>query len=56
MKAKFFLGFMLWIAALTSVGQEAGYIINRAKTIKTEYTPVPKDFKSKKLSWGGVQS
>ncbi|MEQ9186849.1 MAG: hypothetical protein RLP15_03880, partial [Cryomorphaceae bacterium] len=36
------------------VSAQSGFVINKAKSIKSEYTPVPKDFKTRNISWGAV--
>ncbi|NQV54143.1 MAG: hypothetical protein HQ500_13235 [Flavobacteriales bacterium] len=46
---------ILLFSTLFVFGQ-ADFVINKSKILKTEYTPVPKDFETKKISWGAVGS
>ena len=55
MKQKLVACAILIFSTIAVLGQ-ANFVINKSKVLKTEYTPVPRDFKTKKISWGAVGS
>ncbi len=52
MRTKLYFVLGLIILASASAVAQNDFVIARSKTIDTEYTPKPKDFKTKSISWG----
>jgi hypothetical protein len=56
MRLKLFLILLLFTLLNANAFSQSDFVISGSKTIDTEYTPKPKDFKTKNLSWGELQS
>lgn len=56
MSLKLFFVLSLAILVNANAFTQNDFVISRAKSIDTEYTPKPRDFKIKKLSWGELKS